>query len=148
MFGAVAMIQAVLPVMRQRRAGHILNITSMGGIITLPGLSYYHGSKFALEGISEALGKEVKDLGINVTRSTRRLSHRLGRALHGAGGAIDPGLRRADRADPQAPHGGERLADRRSRQGGAGDAEGRDCRTIRPRICCWAATPCGWSTKR
>jgi len=66
-FGAVAMIQAVLPSMRKRRAGHILNITSMGGIITLPGLSYYHGSKFALEGISEALGKEVKHLGIHVT---------------------------------------------------------------------------------
>jgi NAD(P)-dependent dehydrogenase (short-subunit alcohol dehydrogenase family) len=66
-FGAVAMIQAVLPTMRQRRAGHILNITSMGGIITLPGLSFYHGSKFALEGISEALGKEVKDFGIHVT---------------------------------------------------------------------------------
>jgi NAD(P)-dependent dehydrogenase (short-subunit alcohol dehydrogenase family) len=66
-FGAVAMIQAVLPSMRKRRAGHILNITSMGGIITLPGLSYYHGSKFALEGISESLGKEVKDLGIKVT---------------------------------------------------------------------------------
>jgi NAD(P)-dependent dehydrogenase (short-subunit alcohol dehydrogenase family) len=66
-FGAVAMIQAVLPFMRKRRAGNILNITSMGGIITLPGLSYYHGSKFALEGISESLGKEVKDLGIKVT---------------------------------------------------------------------------------
>ncbi|WP_375774993.1 oxidoreductase [Bradyrhizobium sp. ma5] len=66
-FGAVAMIQAVLPFMRKRRAGHILNITSMGGIITMPGLSYYHGSKFALEGISETLGKEVKDLGIKVT---------------------------------------------------------------------------------
>ncbi|KWV50198.1 short-chain dehydrogenase [Bradyrhizobium macuxiense] len=66
-FGAVAMIQAVLPFMRKRRAGHILNITSMGGIMTLPGLSYYHGSKFALEGISESLGKEVKDLGIKVT---------------------------------------------------------------------------------
>ena len=66
-FGAVAMIQAVLPAMRKRRAGHILNITSMGGIITLPGLSYYHGSKFALEGISEALGKEVSDFGIKVT---------------------------------------------------------------------------------
>ena len=66
-FGAVAMIQAVLPFMRQRHAGHILNITSMGGIITLPGLSYYHGSKFALEGISESLGKEVRDLGIKVT---------------------------------------------------------------------------------
>jgi NAD(P)-dependent dehydrogenase (short-subunit alcohol dehydrogenase family) len=66
-FGAVAMIQAVLPYMRKRRAGRILNITSMGGIMTLPGLSFYHGSKFALEGISESLGKEVKDLGIFVT---------------------------------------------------------------------------------
>jgi NAD(P)-dependent dehydrogenase (short-subunit alcohol dehydrogenase family) len=66
-FGAVAMIQAVLPFMRKRRAGHILNVTSMGGIMTLPGLSYYHGSKFALEGISESLGKEVRELGIKVT---------------------------------------------------------------------------------
>ena len=66
-FGAVAMMQAVLPSMRKRRSGHILNITSMGGIITMPGLSYYHGSKFALEGISEAVGKEVKHFGIKVT---------------------------------------------------------------------------------
>src|SRR5271169_6269235 len=66
-FGAVAMIQAVLPYMRKRRSGHIINITSMGGFITLPGLGFYHGSKFALEGISETLGKEVKSLGIHVT---------------------------------------------------------------------------------
>jgi short-subunit dehydrogenase len=66
-FGAVAMMKAVLPFMRERRRGHILNITSMGGHITLPGITYYCGSKFALEGISEALGKEVKALGIAVT---------------------------------------------------------------------------------
>ncbi|HCH0556894.1 TPA: oxidoreductase [Pseudomonas aeruginosa] len=66
-FGAVAMIQAVLPHMRARRAGHILNITSMGGFITMPGIAYYCGSKFALEGIGEVLGKEVADLGIRVT---------------------------------------------------------------------------------
>ena len=66
-FGAVAVIKAVLPFMRARRAGRILNITSMGGMMTLPGLAYYHGSKFALEGISESLGKEVKHLGIHVT---------------------------------------------------------------------------------
>jgi NAD(P)-dependent dehydrogenase (short-subunit alcohol dehydrogenase family) len=66
-FGAVAMIKAVLPRMRARRAGRILNITSMGGFITLPGIAYYCGSKFALEGISEALGKELRDLGIHVT---------------------------------------------------------------------------------
>jgi len=66
-FGAVAMMKAVLPHMRRRRSGHILNITSMGGYITLPGISYYCGSKFALEGISEVLGKEVKSFGIAVT---------------------------------------------------------------------------------
>ena len=66
-FGAVAAIKAVLPLMRARRRGRILNITSMGGLMTLPGLAYYHGSKFALEGISESLGKEVRHLGIHVT---------------------------------------------------------------------------------
>lgn len=66
-FGAVAMMKAVLPFMRARRRGHILNITSMGGHITMPGIAYYCGSKFALEGISEALGKEVKPFGIAVT---------------------------------------------------------------------------------
>lgn len=66
-FGAVAMIKAVLPFMRERRRGHVLNITSMGGYITMPGITYYCGSKFALEGISEALGKEIKPFGIAVT---------------------------------------------------------------------------------
>jgi NAD(P)-dependent dehydrogenase (short-subunit alcohol dehydrogenase family) len=66
-FGAAAAIKAVVPHMRARRRGHIVNITSMGGLMTLPGLAWYHGSKFALEGISESLGKEVKHLGIHVT---------------------------------------------------------------------------------
>ena len=66
-FGAVAMIKAVLPGMRTRRSGHIVNVTSMGGFITMPGITAYCGSKFALEGISESLGKEVKSLGIRVT---------------------------------------------------------------------------------
>ncbi|HEX3445163.1 MAG TPA: oxidoreductase [Chthoniobacterales bacterium] len=66
-FGAVAMIKAVLPFMRKRRTGHIINITSMGGYITMPGIAYYCGSKFALEAISETLSKEVKDFGIHVT---------------------------------------------------------------------------------
>jgi NAD(P)-dependent dehydrogenase (short-subunit alcohol dehydrogenase family) len=66
-FGPVAMMQAVLPGMRERRSGHIINVTSMGGFITMPGISFYCGSKFALEGISEALGKEVAGFGIRVT---------------------------------------------------------------------------------
>lgn len=66
-FGAVAMIKALLPFMRQRRQGHIINITSMGGFITMPGISYYCGSKFALEGISETLSKELAPFNIHVT---------------------------------------------------------------------------------
>jgi NAD(P)-dependent dehydrogenase (short-subunit alcohol dehydrogenase family) len=66
-FGAVAMIKAVVPSMRKRRSGHILNITSMGGFITMPGIAYYCGSKFALEGISETIAKELRGFGIKVT---------------------------------------------------------------------------------
>ncbi|MCK1968009.1 oxidoreductase [Franconibacter sp. IITDAS19] len=66
-FGAVAMIKAVLPGMRERRSGHIINITSMGGFITMPGIAYYCGSKFALEGISETLSKELAPFNIQVT---------------------------------------------------------------------------------
>ena len=66
-FGAVAMMKAVLAGMRQRRRGHIINITSMGSFITLPGISYYCGSKFALEGISETLSKELIPFNIHVT---------------------------------------------------------------------------------
>ena len=66
-FGPVATIKAVLPGMRARRRGHIINVTSMGGFITMPGISFYCGTKFALEGISEALGKEVASFGIRVT---------------------------------------------------------------------------------
>jgi NAD(P)-dependent dehydrogenase (short-subunit alcohol dehydrogenase family) len=66
-FGAVALMKAVLPTMRKRRSGHIINITSMGGYITMPGIAYYCGSKFALEGITETLAKEVKGFGIHVT---------------------------------------------------------------------------------
>ncbi|MBN3735529.1 oxidoreductase [Burkholderia sp. Tr-20390] len=66
-FGAVAMMKAVIPYMRERRRGHILNITSMGGHITMPGIAYYCGSKFALEGITETVGKELAPFGIVVT---------------------------------------------------------------------------------
>ncbi|AQA03151.1 short-chain dehydrogenase/reductase [Mycobacterium sp. MS1601] len=66
-FGAVATIKAVLPHMRRRRAGHIFAVTSMGGLMTVPGLAYYCGSKYALEGILETVGKEVSAFGIHVT---------------------------------------------------------------------------------
>ena len=66
-FGAVAVMKSVLPSMRERRTGRIINITSMAGLVGLAGVSYYAGSKFALEGISESLDKEVRGFGIRVT---------------------------------------------------------------------------------
>ncbi|NEA40560.1 oxidoreductase [Streptomyces sp. SID11385] len=66
-FGAAATVQAVLPSMRTRRRGHILAVTSMGGLASFPGVSAYCGSKYALEGILEAVGKEVAGFGIHVT---------------------------------------------------------------------------------
>lgn len=66
-FGVVSVIKAVLPHMRKRRSGHIINVSSMGGLMTIPGVGFYHGSKFAVEGITGALAKEVKGFGINVT---------------------------------------------------------------------------------
>lgn len=66
-FGALSVLQAVLPYMRQRRQGRILNVTSMGGLLTFPGVGIYNASKFALEAINEALSSEVKTFGIKVT---------------------------------------------------------------------------------
>ncbi|MFI1094061.1 oxidoreductase [Streptomyces sp. NPDC020917] len=66
-FGTVATLQAALPFMRRRRSGRLMAVTSMGGLMAVPGMSAYCGSKFALEGILEALGKEVAQFGIHVT---------------------------------------------------------------------------------
>lgn len=66
-FGAVAITKAFVPYFRERRAGHIINITSMGGTITMPGIAYYCSSKFALEGISDTLSQELRPFGIAVT---------------------------------------------------------------------------------
>ncbi len=66
-FGAVAVTKAFLPYFRKRRAGHIITITSMGGTITMPGIAYYCGSKFALEGLSDTLSKERLPFNIVVT---------------------------------------------------------------------------------
>jgi NAD(P)-dependent dehydrogenase (short-subunit alcohol dehydrogenase family) len=66
-FGVADTIKAVLPAMRAQRAGHIVNITSVGGLIGNPGSGYYAASKFAVEGLSEALAAETADFGIKVT---------------------------------------------------------------------------------
>ena len=66
-FGLAKMTQEVLPHMRQRKAGHILNIASIGGLRAFPGVGFYNATKFAVDGFSESLSKEVGPLGIKVT---------------------------------------------------------------------------------
>jgi NAD(P)-dependent dehydrogenase (short-subunit alcohol dehydrogenase family) len=65
-FGLTAMIQAVLPSMRKRHSGCIVNVSSLGGIRGMPALGQYCATKFAVEGLSEALRREVAELGIHV----------------------------------------------------------------------------------
>jgi NAD(P)-dependent dehydrogenase (short-subunit alcohol dehydrogenase family) len=66
-FGQIAVLQAVLPYMRQRRRGHILNITSMGGLVAFPLVGIYNASKFAMEAVTEAVAQEIREFGIKVT---------------------------------------------------------------------------------
>lgn len=66
-FGLLAVTRAVLPYMRQRRSGRILNISSIGGYRAGPGFGVYASTKFAVEGLSEALHAELAPLGIHVT---------------------------------------------------------------------------------
>jgi NAD(P)-dependent dehydrogenase (short-subunit alcohol dehydrogenase family) len=62
-FGAVRVMRAAIPFMRSQRSGKIVNITSMGGRISIPLSTFYHGSKFALEGVSESLQYELEPFG-------------------------------------------------------------------------------------
>jgi NAD(P)-dependent dehydrogenase (short-subunit alcohol dehydrogenase family) len=66
-FGVVDTIKAVLPQMRERGSGHVVNISSMTGLVANPPNAYYSSTKFALEALTEALAKEVAPLGIKVT---------------------------------------------------------------------------------
>lgn len=65
-FGVLAVTKAVLPHFRKRKSGVFINITSVGGKVTFPTRTLYHGTKFAIEGISEALNYELNPLGIKV----------------------------------------------------------------------------------
>jgi NADP-dependent 3-hydroxy acid dehydrogenase YdfG len=67
LFGAVWVTQAVLPIMRAQQSGHIIQISSIGGVWAVPTAGFYHASKWGLEGFSQALAAEVKGLGIKIT---------------------------------------------------------------------------------
>jgi NAD(P)-dependent dehydrogenase (short-subunit alcohol dehydrogenase family) len=67
LFGALWMTQAILPIMRAQGSGHILQVSSIGGVQAFPGLGLYHASKWALEAFSQSLSREVQGMGIRVT---------------------------------------------------------------------------------
>jgi NAD(P)-dependent dehydrogenase (short-subunit alcohol dehydrogenase family) len=66
-FGLIRVTRAVLPYLRRQRSGHVVNLSSIGGLIGSPGWGYYNATKFAVEGFSEALHAELAPLGIAVT---------------------------------------------------------------------------------
>ena len=85
LFGAVWVTQAALPYLRQQGSGHIIQVSSIGGISAFGGIGAYHASKWALEGLSQALSQEVGGLGIHVT-------------------LVEPGGFSTDWAGPSAQH--------------------------------------------
>jgi len=66
-FGAVSVIKAVLPFMRRQRDGHLINVSSLAGVLGVQGMPVYSATKFALEGLSEGLRREVREFGIRLT---------------------------------------------------------------------------------
>ncbi|MEH3143155.1 MAG: SDR family oxidoreductase [Mycobacterium kyogaense] len=84
-FGALWVTQAALPYLRAQRSGHIIQVSSIGGITAFPNVGIYHASKWALEGFSQALAQEVAEFGVHVT-------------------LIEPGGFSTDWAGPSAKH--------------------------------------------
>jgi NAD(P)-dependent dehydrogenase (short-subunit alcohol dehydrogenase family) len=91
LFGAVWVTQAALPHLRKQGSGHIVQVSSIGGISAFPGIGAYHASKWALEGISQALAQEVARFGVHVT-------------------LVEPGGFSTDWAGPSAQHSEESAA--------------------------------------
>ncbi len=113
-FGAMWVTQAALPLLREQGSGHVLQVSSIGGISAFPNLSAYHASKWALEGFSQALAAEVGEFGIHVT-------------------LIEPGGFSTDWSGPSAKHATplpaydaarERRAEQRRQQSSAGAGPG------------------------
>src|SRR5271167_4522499 len=66
-FGLLKVTQAFLPQLRKQHSGHILNLSSIGGVVASPGMGYYNSTKFAVEAISESLAAELAPIGVKVT---------------------------------------------------------------------------------
>jgi NAD(P)-dependent dehydrogenase (short-subunit alcohol dehydrogenase family) len=66
-FGLANLTNAILPILRKQHSGHVVNVASIGGLMAFPGVGFYNATKFAVDGFSEALSKEVRHLGIKVT---------------------------------------------------------------------------------
>jgi NAD(P)-dependent dehydrogenase (short-subunit alcohol dehydrogenase family) len=143
LFGALRVTQAVLPYLRQQGGGHITQISSFGGVATFPSVGGYHASKWALEGLSDALAQEVAGFGTKVTLVEP------GNFATGLGGSS------AVRAEPLAAYDGVRAAmaadvsgDARRDPAAAGpallkivDAENPPLRVF------LGAAPCEWISK-
>ena len=151
-FGLAHMTRAVLPYMRAQRSGHVVNISSMGGVAGFQGVGYYNATKFAVEGLSEALAREVAPLGIKVlivepgpfrtdwagrslktpkhpieayaeTAIARRKATQVGRfSPHDQSYAAYSGRRRRSRAQTHPPARNLRRSRRAARYGGPGSA--------------------------
>ena len=129
------------PSMRARRSGHIVNISSMTGLVANPPNAYYSSTKFALEALTEALAQEVKPLGIKVT-AIEPGAFRTDWAKRSMWESSTPDrrLRRERRRPQDADQGVRRSPARRPAQGRRGGADGDRRSTSRRCACCSAAT--------
>lgn len=111
LFGALWVTQAALPILRAQGSGHLLQVSSIGGVSAFPSVGIYHASKWALEGISQALAQEVAGFGIKVT------------LIEPGGYSTDWGGSSAKHATPLDAYDGvrEQAANRPSRRGTPGD---------------------------
>jgi NAD(P)-dependent dehydrogenase (short-subunit alcohol dehydrogenase family) len=110
LFGALWVTQATLPFLREQGSGHVLQVSSIGGISAFQGIGMYHASKWALEGLSQSLAQEVQGFGIHVT------------LIEPGGFSTDWGGSSARHAEPLDAYGEVHEASRQRRARGASSA--------------------------